>query len=308
MKIFDLHCDTLFEALKENKSLNCADFHISLDKAAKYDEWIQCFAVFIPDEYRSSAAFDLFVRAKKKLDSEIAANRKLLLCNSGNDIQNSIYRCKAILTVEGGAALAGDLSNLDFLHSQGVKMMTLTWNDKNEIGNGCGVKNAAGLTPFGRQVVKKMESLHMIIDISHASDSLFYDVAKNTQKPFVASHSNSREICSHRRNLTDDQFQVVKSRNGLVGINFCKDFLNDKNTPNMHDIIRHVEHFLSLGGENIVALGSDFDGADIPHDLLGLQSMGNLYELFLKHRYQEQLVQDIFFNNAYNFFMKNCFN
>lgn len=308
MKFFDLHCDTLFEALEKNKSLNYDKFHISIDKGKKFSEWIQCFAVFIPDYYRDVKALDLFFRAKKKLDLEISKkNSEILLCSTKEDLTNNDYSCKAILTVEGGAVLAGDLSNLDCLHKNGVKMMTLTWNGRNEIGDGCGVSSPKKITEFGKHVLKKMELLNMIVDVSHSSDQLFYDVFENTSKPFVASHSNSRKICTNRRNLTDDQFSIIKSRSGLIGINFCKDFLNDKDLPSKYDIVKHVDHFLSLGGEKIVSIGADFDGADMPYDILGIQSIEDLYELFLKEGYKESLLDKIFFYNAYNFFINNCF-
>ena len=308
MKLFDLHCDTLFKALEENETLECKKFHISLCKTNKFSNWIQCFAVFIPDEYRGKAAFELFLKAKGKLDSEIVRNGNLKLCKTVQDIQNEKIAQKAMLTVEGGAVLGGELEKLEQLNKKGVKMMTLTWNGANEIGDGCGVTNPGGLTQFGKNVVKSMENLGIIIDVSHASDKLFYDVCENSTKPFAASHSNSRKICNHKRNLTNEQFEIIKARNGIVGINFCKTFLSDKSSPNMFDIIKHVDHFLSLGGEKTVALGSDFDGAEMPHDILGIESMSNLYELFLKNGYRENLVNDIFFNNAYNFFLNNCFN
>lgn len=308
MKFFDLHCDTLFRALEEKSSLNNNDFHVSLDKGNKFLNWVQCFAVFIPDEYRNKMALDLFNKAFEKLNFEIGkSNGNIVLCKNSKDFNLKGNVCNAILTVEGGAVLGGDLSNLDYLHSLGVKMMTLTWNGKNEIGDGCGVEHPSKITDFGKKVLNKMEDLNMIIDVSHASDNLFFDVLENTKKPFAASHSNSRKICNHRRNLTDEQFKYIKERKGIVGLNFCKDFLNS-NKPCMYDILRHADHFLSLGGENVVSIGADFDGADMPYDIFGIQSIEDLYELFLKEGYSETLLQKIFFDNAYNFFMKSCFN
>lgn len=304
LKIFDLHCDTLGRALDENKSLFSKDFHIDIEKGLQYDKWIQCFAIFIPDEFRGDKAFDLFKKASKKLKIECENyNSKIKLCEDFKKIDLSQKNiCQAIFTVEGGAALAGKLKNLDYLHKCGVKMMTLTWNGRCELGDGIGIENAKGLTRFGLEVIKKMEKLKIIIDISHASDALFYDVAANTYMPFVASHSNSRTICDNKRNLTDDQFKLIVRRGGVVGMNFCKYFLNSKNEANIYDIIKHVDHFLSLGGEKSISLGTDFDGADMPDEIMGIESMEKLYEAFLKSGYREDLVRDVFFNNAYNFF------
>lgn len=304
LKIFDLHCDTLGRAIDENRSLISKDFHVEVEKGLKYDKWVQCFAIFIPDDYRGNKAFSLFNKAKDKLEKESKAfQSKLKICKEVKSIdllQNNI--CDVLFTVEGGAVLGGKLENLDYLHKCGVKMMTLTWNGRCEIGDGVGEENPKGLTEFGLEVIKKMEELKIVIDISHASDTLFYDVAENTKLPFAASHSNSRTVCVDKRNLTDDQFKTIVERQGIVGINFCKYFLNSEKDANIYDIIKHVDYFLSLGGENNLCLGSDFDGTDMPDGIVGIESMENLYEAFLKIGYREDLVKDIFFNNAYNFF------
>ena len=214
LKIFDLHCDTLKRAIDENKSLISKDFHIDIEKGIKYENWVQCFAIFIPDEFRGEKAFDLLKKASKKLKTEcVNYNSKIKLCEDLKKIDLSKKNiCKAIFTVEGGAVLAGKLSNLDYLHNCGVKMMTLTWNGECELGDGIRVENPKGLTKFGLEVIKKMEDLKIIIDISHASDALFYDVAENTYLPFVASHSNSRTVCDNKRNLTDDQFKIIEKK------------------------------------------------------------------------------------------------
>ena len=183
-------------------------------------------------------------------------------------------------------------------------MVTLTWNDENCIGAGADVPQK-GLTDFGIQCVKEFEKRDIVIDISHASDKTFYDVLSNTEMPIVASHSNSRTICSHRRNLTDEQFKEIIRRKGIVGLNFHKDFLNnDRNEASMHDILKHTEHFLSLGGEDVLCIGSDFDGADPICELSSTTKIPFLYESYLKIGYNEQLVQKIMYYNAYNFFSR----
>lgn len=305
MKLFDLHCDTLYRAVDENKTLLEPSFHISMDRGLKYFPWIQCFAVWIPDELRGVKALDLFNKAKEKLNATIKENEdKLFLCKGKSDFEKAKNenRCGVILTVEGGAVLGGNIENLNYLHDCGVKMLTLTWNGNCEIGDGAGVENSRGITQFGQEVIKKMEDLQIVIDVSHASDKLFYDVAENTSGPIVASHSNSRKICSHRRNLTDDQFKIVKDKGGIVGLNFSRDFLNSSKDATMYDIIHHADHFLALGGEKTVCFGSDFDGTDMPKGLGGIEDMESLYELFLKQGYDQSIVDDIFFYNAYNFF------
>ena len=182
-------------------------------------------------------------------------------------------------------------------------MMTLTWNSHNPIGDGADVENPKGITDFGKKVVSEMEKWGIVVDISHASDKLFYDVAEIVKKPFVASHSNSRTIANHRRNLTDEEFSIIKSIGGIVGLNFHNAFLNtDPDKTSMYDLLKHTEHFLSLGGEDVVCIGSDFDGGILPKDIKGSTSIDKIYELFLRHNYKEALINKIFYENALNFY------
>lgn len=303
LKLFDLHCDTLYESVSKDKSIS-DNLHISLDRGKIYRPWVQCFAIWIPDELRNERALDLCKRAYEKLVTEFSDDNDMMICKDGKDLKDAVEDCKcaAIFTVEGGAVLAGNAKNLDYLKKCGVRMITTTWNGQCEFGDGAGVENPVGITEFGRAAVKKMNELDIVVDVSHASDPLFFDIASVTNKPMVASHSNSRTVCNHKRNLTDEQFKVIKSQGGLVGLNFSKIFLNDKKEASKFDIIKHAEYFLSLGGEKTVCLGSDFDGTDIPNDMTGIESMGELYNLFLKQNYSQSLVDDIFFNNAYKFF------
>ena len=209
------------------------------------------------------------------------------------------------MTVEGGSAVAGDLKNIHHLRENGVRVMTLTWNGSNEIGSGVMSGDKFGLTPFGKLAVKEMEKEGIVIDVSHASEALFYDVAENTARPFIATHSNSKELCRHPRNLTDDQFRIICSRGGLVGLNYFKAFLNDDPAKaDIEDLFAHAEHFLSLGGADVIAMGSDFDGSDMPHGITGLESVEDIANVFLRHNLPEALVDKIFFENAASFFKR----
>ncbi len=286
MKLFDLHCDSLYRGYTENQPLRENSFHLDLKRGKRFDQWSQCFAVWIPDELRGKEAMALFDGCCEKFRRELVPDRS--------------ENFSPVLTVEGGAVLGGELSNLEKLWNQGVKMMTLTWNGENELGGGA--STALGITPFGRKAIKEMERLSIVVDVSHASDALFYDVAEIVQKPIVASHSNARTICPHPRNLTDEQFQIVRDKGGLVGLNFCIHFLREDSDAHFEDVLRHADHFWSLGGETTLCLGSDYDGADVPPELDGIEKIQDLYELFLKHNYKESLVNSLFFDNASKFF------
>ncbi len=306
MKLFDLHCDTLYRAFFENGGLFNNDFHISFDKTDGIEPYIQCMAVWVPDEFRNKNAMQLFENCRKKLNDELKDTNIKIIRSQDDIIEVESKKGKGVvLTVEGGAVLGGKLENLDYLAECGVKIMTLTWNENCELGDGIGVEGAKGLTDFGKSVVAKMEQNGIIVDVSHSSVPMFYDVAELSTKPFCATHSNSKQICPHRRNLTDEQFSIIKDKGGIVGLNLSRGFLReDEDKACMLDVLRHAEHFLSLGGEKTLAIGTDFDGTDIPIDMTGIESMNKLYELFLKHNYNEKLLEDIFFNNARNFLLR----
>ena len=306
LRLFDLHCDTLYRAYMENGSLTDDRFHISYNKIQGISPYIQCMAVWIPDEYRGADAEELFRGCTEKLKGELRKNG-IVQCRSAGNIKKTAASGGrgVVLTVEGGAVLAGRLKNIRTLRDAGVRMLTLTWNGADELGDGVGVENAGGLTEFGRAAVGELEKNDIIIDISHASERLFYDVAELAERPFAASHSDSKSIAPHRRNLTDEQFCIIRQKGGIVGLNFCRDFLNKQATnAKMYDIIRNAEHFLALGGEKTVAIGGDLDGADIPSDMEGIAALPQLYEMFLHHNYSEELVRDIFFDNASDFFSR----
>lgn len=302
MRLFDFHCDTLYKATTTNGSLLHNDYHISIEKADRLEQWLQVMAVWIPDEIRGQAAFDFVSKCADNLRQQLSQAE----CNvynplNFNELVRSQHRKNIILAVEGGAALNGDIRNVKKLKDIGVQLLTLTWNGKNELGDGVGVINPKGLTNFGREAVAELERNKIVIDISHASEPLFWDVAQIAARPFVATHSNSRTVCNHKRNLTDDQFKYMVSIKGIVGLNFCYYFLKDNGMADINDLLKHTEHFLSLGGEKTICIGSDFDGAAMPNGITGIHSMEKIYDYFLRHNYNEQLLKDIFFNNGYKF-------
>lgn len=307
MQYFDLHCDTMTECFLHDKPLAENDLHVNLQKAGRLENYVQCYAVWIPDDLRGGAAFRRFCQIADRFDQEVSRNASsLALCRRKGDLAEAQAGDKhgAILTVENGAALGGDLGNILALRDHGVKMCTLTWNGGNELGRGVRAKGTGGLSDFGRRAVAGFEEAGILVDISHASPELFYDVAELAAKPLVASHSNAKAVCGHPRNLTDGQFRVVKDSGGLVGLNFYKAFLRDQpERASMEDVLRHADHFLALGGEDVLAMGGDWDGASLPPDMAeGLGAIPALYELFLRYNYPEALVEKIFYGNAARFF------
>ena len=200
MELFDLHCDTLGECLKTGKSLFQNDMQLDVRRGLSISPWVQCFAVWIPDEMRGEEAVHFFDDAVRLLDQEAASHPELRRIFDGNDLDTlKPGECGALLTVESGAALAGSLERLHHLYQCGVRMMTLTWNGSNELGGG--VRSPSSLTPFGVQAVREMERLHMAIDLSHASERLSTNTSRseaNWYRYSFAMSSASRMMAPSR--------------------------------------------------------------------------------------------------------------
>ncbi len=304
MRYFDLHCDTLGECAVKNLSLrDNQELQLSLERGRGLSAWFQCFAAWIPDTEPHPLKY--FRKVAQRRREEVERNQDWLRsCREVDDLYSTVEekKCGGIFTVEGASVLEGRLEALDELAANDVKIITLTWNAANEIGGG--VQEPGGLTSFGREVLQRMEELHILPDVSHASEALFWDVLEHTQGPVLATHSNAKALCSHPRNLTDEQFLALKQRGGLVGLNFYPVFLADSGRASMTDILRHAEHFLSLGGEDCLAMGSDFDGADMPEGITGIESIESLAEVFAQHGYSDTLIDRIFYQNSFWFFEK----
>lgn len=311
MNFFDFHCDTIGECYMQNKHLASNDLHIDLQKSNSFEKYGQVFAVWIPDEKRGEAAFSYYQAVRDCFYRECAENaEKILPCKTAADIETAFYAHKvaAVLSVEGGAVLGGDLEKLDALYRDGVRLMTLTWNDTNEIGNGCFAESKGGLTAFGKRVVQKMQSLNMLVDVSHLNERGFYDVAEYTDKPFLASHSDANIVdnpYAKARNLTDDQIKVLIARNGLIGINLCADFLGNNGQTGADAVLRHLSHFLDLGAEQNLAFGCDYDGCTVHPSLNGLDKIPYLADFLLQHGIAQNLLEKIFFENGYRFLVAN---
>ena len=302
MSLFDLHCDTLYEAYRNGFSLHVNPLHIDLTRGRRYAPWCQVFAVWVPDSLQGERAFPFCRNVLEFAKAEAAAHKSgITLVSDKDDFENACNgdACVGILAVENGAAIGGKISRIYELAALGVRVMTLTWNGENEWGYGCDCDKSKGLKPFGKEALPALESAGIVVDVSHLNEAGFWDVASLATKPFMAGHSLSAAVHPHRRNLTNRQFQEVMQRGGLVGLCFCKDHLGE---PSFERVRRHAEHFLSLGGENTVALGGDLDGTVLPPEWRGMAVYEQLADYLAQKGWSDALIERVFYKNAANFF------
>lgn len=298
MIVVDAHCDTITTIMDTGEQLCENKGHIDLKRLKQYDSFVQFFAAFISPKHAKMGALCRAVDIIDRLYREIEINKDdILLCCNYNDILSATEANKiaAVLTIEGGDALEGSISALRMLYELGVRAITLTWNYRNQIADGVADANTGGgLTPFGNDVVAEMNRIGMMVDVSHLSEAGFWDVINKSAAPIIASHSNAKKICNHRRNLTDEQLLALKKNGGVTGINLCPEFIYSDGKATMKHVIDHIEYIVALTGEDTLGLGADFDGIDeTPQGLEGVHCINNLLNELLKLNYSEALVNKI---------------
>lgn len=328
MKVWDLHCDTLSELRYAEqagspRSFAHNDLMIDLERMERGDYLLQCFACFVelkrePNPLQAvMEEIDVFYRLLDEYP-------RLMQVKTPADVKTLELggRIGAMLTVEEGGVCMDSPGVLRDLYRLGVRMMTLTWNYPNGLAqpnvmpgsDGAAwprpANTTGGLTETGREFLTEMERLHMLVDVSHLSDAGFWDVVRDSSRPFVASHSNARALCPHVRNLTDDMLRAMGERGCLVGLNYCGAFLNDSadraHTPSrIADMVRHVRHILNVGGEDLLALGSDFDGIGGELELACAADLPRLADALLADGLPERVVEKIFWRNAAEFYKHN---
>lgn len=202
----------------------------------------------------------------------------------------------ALLSVEGGEAAGGNVEKLERMYKDGVRLMTLTWNYPNEIGFPNGMEG--GITEKGREIIKAMESLHMIVDTSHLNDEGTREILMTCHVAPMASHSDARAVTGHRRNLPDDLIRLFGEKGGLIGLNFANHFTGTEDVTTLDNIVRHARHIRDVGGIDVLALGSDFDGIEPKLELKDASEMGRLAEALKKGGFKEEEIEKIFWWNG----------
>jgi len=297
MRIFDLHCDTILRMYRQKIGFDSDILHVSENKIGGYERFEQIMALYSINSFSDEDDYTHYcgmAELYKKLCRELKEKKS-----------NFIPR----LAVEGGKLLGGKLERIDKLKSDGVEYLTLVWAGECCVGGGHDTDK--GLTEFGKKAVNRLFEVGIIPDVSHASDKMFYEtaeIAAGYRKPFIASHSNSRTVCNHSRNLTDEMFGIVKASGGIVGVSLANIHLtHEPEKCTVRDFIAHIEHYMSLGGEKTVALGCDFDGvtppsSDLPQDVRNAADLYKIADELGKINYSDPLIDAVFYSNAPSFF------
>jgi membrane dipeptidase len=306
MIIVDAHCDTLLKVTEENSLYDLKETsHLDVKRALNRIH-LQVFAAYIGTVYKpfqslqqGLALIETFHQEIEKLADKIklVRNKKdLLTINNGGMLH-------VLLAVEGGEILCGDLLLLHTLFRLGVRSIGLTWNQRNEIADGCGeTATQGGLTSFGVKVVEEMNRLGMVIDLAHISPAGFWSVLEHTKAPLMVSHANCQKLCPHVRNLDDEQIKALSEINGVMGITLVPDFLGTGDIG-LDDVIRHIDYAISIGGVDCVGLGSDFDGTDtLPKGLEDVTKLWLIGEGLAKRGYNNSDIEKIMGGNFIRLF------
>lgn len=315
MPIIDLHCDTIMK-LYENPNSNLLENHFQIDlkRLQQNDFLLQTFAIFLDKQQypqRKKTALHMYQRFIKELEKN-AATIGLIKTQADYNENKANKQISALLTLEEGGILEGKIENLEEFYQLGVRLITLTWNYPNEIGTPnilywdkekhILAENQTGLTKFGFECIQRMSELHMIIDLSHASDQVAKDILDSSAQGIVASHSNARKLTPHPRNLSDELIQKIADKNGLIGINFFDQFLKLKQPTNLPAAIsEHLWYMYQLVGEDSLCFGSDFDGIPVHADLNDVNSFPKIIQALRQKGFTSRQIEKISYLNAENF-------
>ena len=313
MFICDCHCDTLTELYNKNASLYENEQHFDIKRQIALGGGLQFCAIYVPTEvFRYQGGLRYTLCLLDKYNQEIKKLQEngidVLQVRTTEDAGNVLrHKAATLLAIEEGGAIDGSLEALRCLYELGVRAMTLTWSNRNDIADGINEEaTGSGLTLFGKQVVEEMNRLGMLVDVSHISTAGFWSVIETSTKPIIATHSNAKSLCSHPRNLNDEQIKALAQNGGLAGITFAGQFLEeDWRNACIESVYKHIDYMLNLiGNDDHIGFGSDFDGiSHPPYNIQGVQDYKPLIEYLSKY-YSDETINKITHQNVINLLQK----
>ena len=312
MKYIDLHCDSVTACCNSGEKFTSFSGQVNAQKLARAHCLAQCFAIFTEGENAAgdyekfSAFYNALLKENPSLTPAYSLSNVLSAQESG--------KIAAILTVENAGFLNGDISGFARLKEQGVAMLSLVWNNPNAFAYpnlvfrggmpNFSAREKRGLTEAGKEAVKELNRLKIIIDISHLSDGGVEDVLSLSSAPIVASHSNAFSICPVSRNLTDSQLRKIADKGGVIGLNFCKDFVGGEDV--FQSLLSHYNHIVKVAGEDAAALGSDFDGIPRYAQMDDCTYVPALLGYFRAHGVKESAIEKLAYANFLRVFGEVC--
>lgn len=309
MYIVDSHCDSIMRGA-EDGSLLVTKYNFS----QKYRHLQFCAIFSASDGSDAEKAYD---NAMEALDyfkkSVVDSKNNVIQVKTYEDIENAFKNGKnaVLLTIEGGGGcIKNSVDEFVRRYNEGARVFGLSWRNTPLASSAFMREDEedTGLTELGRAIINKGNELGMIFDVSHLSDKSFWDVAELSAKPIVATHSNFRSVCNSKRNLTDEMAKEIIKQDGMIGLNLYPGFVHeDVSNQTVNALFEHLDHCLSLGGEDHIGFGGDIDGTSghYPSPLNEECSIHDaLCELMLKHNYSETLVNKVAGEN-YLRFLKN---
>ena len=313
MFICDCHCDTLTELYNKNASLYENEQHFDIKRQIALGGGLQFCAIYVPTEvFRYQGGLRYTLCLLDKYNQEIKKLHEngidVLQVRTAEDAGNVLkHKAATLLAIEEGGAIDGSLEALRCLYELGVRAMTLTWSNRNDIADGINEEaTGSGLTLFGKQVVAEMNRLGMLVDVSHISTAGFWSVIETSTKPIIATHSNAKSLCPHPRNLNDEQIKALAQNGGLAGITFAGQFLEeDWRNACIESVYKHIDYMLNLiGNDDHIGFGSDFDGiSHPPYNIQGVQDYKPLIEYLSKY-YSDETINKITHQNVISLLQK----
>lgn len=317
---FDAHCDTVYRCMETGEAsaleygesreeqrryyaasghLRKNGGHIDLERGRQFRRCAQFFALF--HDAAEAPADGMWAQCQRMHDfflREMTDNADIARhCRTGAEVDEAVAQGKvaALLSIEGADLIDCDVHKIETVAGWGVRLLNPVWNRANVLSGTNAEEPERGLSAEGEDFIRVLEAHDIYPDVSHLSDAGFWDLVHMARRPIIASHSNARAVCPHRRNLTDDQFRAIRDLGGVVGLNLFLHFVGE---PTMDALVAHVEHFLNLGGEKTLCLGGDMDGCEaLAAGMSGMQDMPKLYDALKARGYGEELLEDIFWNN-----------
>lgn len=301
--MIDLHCDTIMQLInhpdKGDLMNNC--WKIDIEKLKRGGYYLQDFALFVEldheaDPYARYEAmrqvfakqmelYSPYIRHVKSYDEYEACRRDGVL--------------GALLSVEEGGVFGGSLEKLKKAYDDGVRLITISWNFPNGLSYPHGQEyEGKGLTKTGVAFVEYMEELGIMVDCSHLNDAGMFQLVDMMKKPLIASHSNARALTPHTRNLTDEQIRSIAEKGGVIGLNFAQAFLGESRVSQIRDMVRHTMHIYQVGGSDVLALGTDFDGIRPDTEIENAADVPRLFTSLAEAGLPEEAIEKMAWRNA----------